>query len=167
MSSIVVLPGEGKSVHLGGLGVVFKLFSADTSGAFALVEHPIEPGALAAPPHLHHNEDEASYVLEGEITVQIGDRVIPASPGTLVLKPKGIFHTFWNAGTKPARILEIIAPGGFEKYFEEVAELAAAGVPPDDSRRLALAQKYNIEFDRSRVMELVQKYNLKLPSAPR
>jgi mannose-6-phosphate isomerase-like protein (cupin superfamily) len=100
------------SVHLGGLGVVFKLFSTDTGGAFALVEHPIEPGALEAPPHLHHNEDEASYVLEGQITVQIGERVIHASPGTLVLKPKGIFHTFWNAGTKPARILEIIAPAG-------------------------------------------------------
>src|SRR6476660_1992136 len=108
MPGIVVLPGEGKVVHLGGLGVVFKLFSQATSGAFALVEHPIEPGTLGAPPHLHHNEDEASYVLEGEITVQIGDRVIPASPGTVVLKPKGIFHTFWNAGTKPARILEII-----------------------------------------------------------
>lgn len=167
MSGIVVLPGEGKTVHLGGLGVVFKLFGADTGGTFALVEHPIEPGALGAPPHRHHNEDEASYILEGQITIQIGDSVIPAAPGTLVLKPKGVYHTFWNAGTTPARILEIISPAGFEKYFEEVAELVAEGVPADDSRRLALAQKYNIEFDRSRIMELVQQYHLKWPGASR
>jgi mannose-6-phosphate isomerase-like protein (cupin superfamily) len=167
MSDLVILPGEGKSVRLGGLGVVYKLFGAETSGSFALVEHPIEPHTLAAPLHLHHNEDEYSYVLEGAVTVLVGERVIQATPGTLIAKPRGIFHTFLNAGTVPARILEIIAPAGFEGYFEEVAELAATGVPPDDARRILLAQKYNVEFDRSRIMELVQKYNLKLPSAPR
>ena len=167
MFDIVILPGEGKSVRLGGLGVVYKLFGAQTGSSFALVEHPIEPHTLAAPLHLHHNEDEYSYVLEGEVTVLVGERVIQATPGTLIAKPRGIFHTFLNAGTVPARILEIIAPAGFEGYFEEVAELAATGVPPDDTRRILLAQKYNVEFDRSRIMELVQKYNLKLPSAPR
>src|SRR5512146_1823504 len=131
MSGIVVLPGEGQSVRLGGLGVVFKLLASDTGGTFALVEHPIAPGTLAAPPHRHRDEDEASYVLEGNITVEIGDRVIHASPGTLVFKPRGIFHTFWNQTDEPARILEIISPAGFEKYFEEVAELAALNVPPD------------------------------------
>jgi mannose-6-phosphate isomerase-like protein (cupin superfamily) len=167
MSDIVILPGAGKTVHLGGLGVVYKLSGAETGGSFALVEHPLEPGTLAAPPHLHHNEDEYSYVLEGEVTVLVGERVIQATPGTLIAKPRGIFHTFLNASTVAARVLEIIAPAGLERYFEEVAELAAAGVPPDDSRRMMLAQKYNVEFDRSRIMELVQKYNLKLPSAPR
>ena len=167
MSCIVVLPGEGKSVQLGGLGVVFKMLSSDTGGTFAVVEHPIEPGTLAAPPHRHRNEDEASYVLEGEVTLEIGDRIIHASPGTLVFKPRGIFHTFWNQGARRARILEIISPAGFEKYFEEVAALAALGVPPDDSRRRELSDKYHVEFDRSRVMEIAQKYNLALPSTPR
>jgi quercetin dioxygenase-like cupin family protein len=146
---------------------VFKLLAADTGGTFALVEHPIAPGTLAAPPHRHRDEDEASYVLEGNITVEIGDRVIHASPGTLVFKPRGIFHTFWNQTDEPARILEIISPAGFEKYFEEVSELAALQVPPSDPRRLALSEKYHVEFDRSRVMELAQKYNLVLPSTPR
>jgi mannose-6-phosphate isomerase-like protein (cupin superfamily) len=167
MPGIVVLPGESKSVRLGGLGVVFKLLAADTGGTFALVEHPIEPGTLAAPPHRHQDEDEASYVLEGEVTVEIGKQIIYASPGTLVFKPRGIFHTFWNQGAARARILEIISPAGFEKYFEEVAALAALGVPPDDSRRRELAEKYHVEFDRSRVMEIAQKYNLALPSTPR
>ena len=167
MSGIVVLPEQGKSVQLGGLGVIFKLFSSDTGGNFAVVEHPIARGTLAAPPHRHQNEDEASYVLEGTVTVEIGDRVIRAPAGTLVFKPRGIFHTFWNETEEPARILEIISPAGFEKYFEEVAALAELHVPPDDPRRVALSEKYHVEFDRTRVMELAQKYNLALPSTPR
>ena len=167
MSGIVVLPGEGKSVQLGGLGVVFKMLAADTGGTFAVVEHPIEPGTLAAPPHRHQNEDEASYILEGNVTIEIGDEVIFATPGTLVFKPRGIFHTFWNQGETRARVLEIISPAGFEKYFEEVAALAAQGAPPDDPRRRELSERYQIEFDRSRVMEIAQKYNLALPSTPR
>ncbi len=167
MPGIVISPGEGKSVQLGGLGIVFKLLAADTGGTFALVEHPIASGTLAAPPHVHQNEDEASYVLEGNITVEIGNRIIHASPGTLVFKPRGVFHTFWNQTELPARVLEIISPAGFERYFEEVAALAELRVPPDDPRRVALSEKYHVEFDRSRVMEIAQKYNLALPSTPR
>lgn len=167
MPEIIVWAGDGKAVELGGLGVVFKLMGADTGGRFAVVEHPIAPGTLAAPPHRHQNEDEASYVLEGNIAVEIGDRVIYASSGTLVFKPRGIFHTFWNEDEIPARVLEIISPAGFEKYFEEVAVLAQLGVLPDDSRRQALADKYHVEFDRSRVMEIAQKHHLALPSTPR
>ena len=146
---------------------MFKLLGADTGGTFAAVEHPIAPMTLAAPPHRHQNEDETSYVLEGNIAVEIGGRVIHASPGTLVFKPRGIFHTFWNEEDVPARILEIISPAGFEKYFEEVAVLAELGVPPDDSRRQALADKYHVVYDRSRVMEIAQKHHLALPSTPR
>jgi quercetin dioxygenase-like cupin family protein len=165
MSAIVVLPNEGKSVRLGGsgVGVVFKLYSADTGGLFALVEHPIDPGALV-PPHLHHDEDEYSYVLEGEITLEVGDELIHAPAGTLVSKPRGIWHSFWNATEKPARILEIIAPAGLEKFFEEAAALGS----PDTERRMALMSKYNIEFgDWSRITELEQKYNLTFRGLPR
>ena len=162
MSDIVILPVEGKSMNLGGLGIVFKLISEDTNGSFALVEHPIEPHTLGAPPHLHHNEDEYSYILEGEVTVLVGERVIQAGPGTLVAKPRGIMHTFWNTGAEPAKILEIIAPGGFEHYFEEVVGLAAAGVMPNDPRWQLVGQKYHLEFDPSRIPELLRTYNLKM-----
>ncbi len=167
MSDQVVLPGEGKSVRLDGVGVVFKLFGADTGGAFALVEHPLEPGTLGAPPLRHQHEDEYSYVLEGEVTVLVGERVIEARPGTLIAKPRGVMHTFWNASSQPARVLEIIAPAGFEQYFVELGELVAAGVRADDPRRLRLAQKYHIEYDRSRIAELVGTYHLKMQSSPR
>ncbi len=164
MSALVLLPGEGKSVQIGGggLGVVFKLFGTDTGGRFAIVEHPLAPGTLGGPSHVHHNEDEASYVLEGEIMVQIGDQLIQASSGTLIFKPKGISHTFWNQGSVPARILEIISPAGFEKYFEELAELVAPAGPPDILRLMTLAQKYDLEMDMSSVGELSQKYHVSL-----
>ncbi len=167
MSDKVVLPGEGKSVRLDGIGVVFKLLSADTGGSFALVEHPMEPGTLGAPPHRHQHEDEYSYILEGQVTVLVGERVIQAPPGTLIAKPRGVMHTFWNASSQPARVLEIIAPAGFEQYFAELGELVSANVPADDPRRLGLAQKYHIEYDRSRIADLVRTYHLKMHSSPR
>ena len=80
----------------------------------------------------------------------------------VVFKPKGIPHTFWNQGSAPARILEIISPAGFEKYFEELAELLAPGGLPDIPRLMILAQKYDLELDMSRVMELSQKYHVSL-----
>ncbi len=167
MSGIVVLSGEGRTVQLGGLGVVLKLLSADTGGNFAIVEYLIAPGTLAAPPQRHENEDETTYVLEGNVTVEVGDRIVHASPGTLVFKPRGVFHTFWNQADVPARVLEIISPAGFEKYYGEVELLADLRVPPNDPRRAALSQKYHVEFDRVRVMDLAQRYNLAVPSTPR
>ncbi len=162
MSALVLLPGEGRAVHIGGLGVVFKLLGTDTGGQLAVVEHPLAPGTLAGPPHVHHKEDEASYVLEGEVTAQVGDQVIQARAGTLIFKPKGIPHTFWNMSTAPARLLEIISPGGFEKYFEELAELVAPGGPPDIAGLMRLGQKYDLELDMSGVGVLSQKYHVVL-----
>ena len=134
--TIVVKPGEGRSVWLGGMGVVFKVSGADTGGAFAVVEHPIEPGRLVLP-HVHLHEDEYSYVLEGTIGARVGDHEVAAGPGSYLFKPRGLMHTFWNAGPGPARILEVIAPAGY--YF---AELAGAG---DPGRRPELAaQSFSI-----------------------
>ena len=78
------------------------------------------PRALAAPLHRHTREDEYSYVLEGRMGALLGDDVVEAGPGDLVFKPRDQWHTFWNAGDEPCRILEIIAPAGFEGFFEEL-----------------------------------------------
>ena len=98
--TIVVKPGEGRSVSLGGMGVVFKVSGADTGGAFAVVEHPIEPGRLVLP-HVHRHEDEYSYVLEGTIGARVGDHEVAAGPGSYLFKPRGLMHTFWNVGPGP------------------------------------------------------------------
>jgi quercetin dioxygenase-like cupin family protein len=153
--TIVVKPGEGRSVWLGGMGVVFKVSGADTGGAFAVVEHPIEPGRLVLP-HVHTHEDEYSYVLEGTIGARVGDHEVVAGPGSYLIKPRGLMHTFWNAGPGPARLLEVISPAGFEAYF---AELAEAG---DPGRRQELATKYGVTYSSDWVAELTSRYNLKL-----
>jgi quercetin dioxygenase-like cupin family protein len=113
----VLSPGEGRSVQMGGLGVRYMLEGAETGGGFALVEHPIAPRALAAPLHRHANEDEYTFVLEGEVGVQVGEEITVGRPGDLVLKPRGIWHAFWNPAAAPARALEIISPADFASYF--------------------------------------------------
>jgi mannose-6-phosphate isomerase-like protein (cupin superfamily) len=152
---IVVNPSEGRSVSLGGMGVVFKVSGADTGGAFVVVEHPIEPGRLVLP-HVHRHEDEYSYVLEGTIGARVGDREIVAEQGGYVIKPRGLMHTFWNPGPAPARLLEVIAPAGFETYFIELAETG------DPHRRSELAAKYGVTYSSDWVADLTARHNLKL-----
>ena len=88
-----------------------------SGGGFALVEHPMGPRVLGAPLHRHTHEDEYSYVLEGKVGALLGDEVVYGEVGDLIFKPRGQWHSFWNAGDEPARILEIISPAGFEKYL--------------------------------------------------
>ena len=141
---MLIPPDEGESVFLGGLGAIHKLSEQATGGRFAIIEHPLQPGTLAAPPHTHTNEDEYSFVLKGVIGVRIGEEEFVARAGSYVLKPRGIPHTFWNPGTEPARIIEIIFPAGFEKYFDEIAEVLALspGGPPDFNRIAEIATRY-------------------------
>lgn len=158
----IVAAGEGEVVLWGGFGVVGKVSGTETGGAFSIVEHPLEPGVLGAPPHTHSNEDETSFVIEGEIGVLIGEEEFRAGPGSYVLKPRGDVHAFWNAGTEPARILEIISPAGFERYFDELAGVLSAGGPPDLDRISQIAGGYGLTFHMERVPELLERHGLTL-----
>lgn len=161
--STLIEPGDGASVWLGGIGVEFKVPAELTGGAFSVVEHPLEPGRLV-PPHIHYREDELSYVLEGRIGVRIGDVERIVGPGSYVLKPRGVPHTFWNAGGEPARLLEIIWPAGFEQFFARLGELAQRCEPDEfPERRAALAREYDHHFVRPEwAEELKARYGLKL-----
>jgi quercetin dioxygenase-like cupin family protein len=150
-------------VSLGGVGVDFKIPAEMTGGAFSVVEHPLDPRRLI-PPHIHYREDELSYVLSGEIGVRIGDRDHVAGPGSYVVKPRGIPHTFWNAGPGPAHLLEVIWPAGFERFFAALGELVAT-CPPEElpARRAELALAYDHHFVHPEwVPELKARYGLKL-----
>jgi quercetin dioxygenase-like cupin family protein len=118
-TDVYMAPGGGALVDLGGLGVHFKVRGEQTGGSFAIVEHPVEPGILVDP-HIHRNEDEMSYVLNGTIWARVGDREVEAVAGSYVWKPRGVLHAFWNPGPEPARILEIISPAGLERLFEQM-----------------------------------------------
>jgi mannose-6-phosphate isomerase-like protein (cupin superfamily) len=151
----IVGPTDGKAVDLGSLGVRFMIWAEETGGEFSLVEHPIPPRHLCAPLHRHSREDEYSFVLEGRMGAQLGDDVVYAEVGDLAFKPRGQWHTFWNAGDTPCRILEMIAPGGFERFFEE---LSGGSDSPDD-----IGTRYGIEFDPDSVPRLCEEHGLVFP----
>ena len=141
----VVQPGEGRSGGLApGVGVVFKVDGADTGGALSIVEHPFAVGALV-PPHVHTLEDEYSIVLDGEIGFRSEDREVVLGPGGYIVKPRGEVHAMWNAGSTPARMIEIISPAGFERFFAELSEMTAVG-RPDPEDVAALARRYELPF---------------------
>ena len=106
----IIGPNDGKYVDLVSLGVRFMIWGEESGGSVSLVEHPIPARTLVAPLHRHSREDEYSYVLEGRMGAQLGDDVVFAERGDLVFKPRNQWHTFWNAGDLPCRILEIISP---------------------------------------------------------
>jgi quercetin dioxygenase-like cupin family protein len=158
-------PADGESVFLGGLGVRFMIDSERAGGGFSLVEHPIAPRTLAAPLHRHAHEDEYSYVLEGRVGVQLGDDVLEAGPGELVFKPRNQWHAFWNPGDEPARLLEIISPGGFERYFAEIAPLLPPNREEPDFEALAAAQaRYGLEMDFESIERLSREHGLAGPA---
>lgn len=149
-------------IQIGRFGTTCKVLSESTAGAAAVIEHALPPGAIAAPLHRHTREDEISYVLEGEITVQQGDTITTAGHGAYVVKARGIFHTFWNAGSTPARLIEIVAPGGFERYFAELERLIPPDGPPDTDEIAALAGRYGLEFDMNSLTDLVERHGVRL-----
>lgn len=155
----VIGPKDGKAGFLGSIGVRFMINGEDAGGDFSLVEHPLSPRALAAPLHRHTREDEYSFVLEGRMGGLLGDEVVEAGPGDLVFKPRDEWHTFWNAGDKPCRILEIIAPAGFEHFFEELDELGGAvEADPDELGRLST--RYGLEMQPDSVPGLLERFGL-------
>lgn len=157
----VLGPGEGGRIDLGGLGVRFMVDGHTAAGGFALVEHPIAPRTLAAPLHRHANEDEYSYVLEGRLGVQLGEATLEAGPGELVFKPRGQWHAFWNPGDEPARLLEIISPAGFERYFADIAPLLPPAREEPDFAALAEVQaRYGLEMDADSVGPLMERHGL-------
>ena len=155
----VVRPAQGRAGNLGTIGVVFKLWSADTGGAVSVVEHPFPVGALV-PPHLHTREDEFSIVTEGEIGFRSGDREAVLEAGGYITKPRGELHTMWNAGATPARMIEIISPGGFEGFFRDIVELTSQG-QPDPAAIGAVAAAYGLSFDQPDWLpDIVSRYGL-------
>lgn len=157
----IVSPSEGAEGFLGSIGVRFMIDGHETAEGFSLVEHPMSPRALAAPLHLHTREDEYSFVLEGRMGALLGDDVVEAGPGDLVFKPRNQWHTFWNAGDEPCRILEIIAPAGFENFFRELSGMG--GVTQADPETLAeLSQRYGLQMQPDTVPELVERFGVRL-----
>ena len=164
-SAKVLGPRDGKAGFLGSIGVRFMIDGEEAGERFSLVEHPMSPRALAAPLHRHTREDEYSYVIEGRVGALLGDEVLVGGPGDLIFKPRNQWHTFWNAGDEPARILEIISPAGFERFFNELVDLG--GVTQAEPETLAdLCARFELEMDPESVSGLVERFDLRFPGEP-
>jgi mannose-6-phosphate isomerase-like protein (cupin superfamily) len=135
----------------------FMIDGRDTAGRFSLLQHLMPPKALAAPLHRHSREDEYSFVLEGRLGALLGEHEVIAEAGDLVFKPRGQWHTFWNAGDRPALILELISPGGFEQAFRE---MHALGEALDPEKMAQVAATYGTEADFERTGPIIDRHEL-------
>ena len=142
--------GEGSAWWFLGTLSYVKATSEMTRSAFGLVEQLI-PVGFASPYHVHRAEDEAFYVIAGQVSFVCRDRWLKAGPGAFVFGPRDIPHGFRVDGTDPAKLLVLVTPGGFERFVVEMSEPArTAALPPpsqpDMQKLLRVAAKYNIEI---------------------
>jgi quercetin dioxygenase-like cupin family protein len=149
--AVHVPPGEGKKLWIADELMTFVISGEDTGGKYALTDSTVPPQG-EVPPHIHHREDEAFWVLEGELEVLVGEDKIGASAGSFVHLPRGVIHTYKNVGATSARFLTLMVPAGLEKFFEEVGKPGTdLSTPPpfgeeDVEKLLAVAPNYGAEI---------------------
>lgn len=159
---LTVLPGPHRPARsIGAIGVAFRLSGEHTGGQVAVVEHPFPVGALV-PPHVHTREDEFSIVTAGRIGFRSGADEVVLEAGGYIVKPRGELHTMWNAGDVEARMIEVITPAGFERFFQELADLVESGAAGPETLA-PLAAEYGLFLDPTWVPELMEKYGLDSP----
>jgi quercetin dioxygenase-like cupin family protein len=152
MNPTIRIPTRGRTVAIVGDVYRFLATSEDTSGQYAVWEAIVPPGG-GPPPHIHSREEEGFYVLEGEITIQVGKERIVAKAGTFANMPVGSLHSFKNESNQTAKMLISVAPAGLEQMFLEsgvpLAEGATTALPPtkeEIEKLVAIAPRYGIEM---------------------
>jgi quercetin dioxygenase-like cupin family protein len=145
---VIVLPKLKEERWVRGSKVIPRVRSMDTDGEYAVVEETVPPGG-GTPLHIHRQEDEIFYVLEGEFEIQCGGRTFRAGKGTHGVAPRNVPHAHRNVGSAPATILVTLRPGGFEGFFDEIDALSR-DVPADLEQVRSIARKYKVELLESR-----------------
>jgi mannose-6-phosphate isomerase-like protein (cupin superfamily) len=154
-----LLPGEGRTIRTGAMSVVYKVSADWTGGAYTMHEQPVEPGVMVAP-HTHADQDQVSYVVEGELGFLVGDEEFAAPAGSCIFRPRGVRHALWNAGSATARMIEITNPGSdFECYFLRFGELTEAGETRQEVIH-ALGARYGITYDLAKAEDLARRHGV-------
>lgn len=144
MPDYSILPPEaGEQLKVRGSTLQFKATAARTGGAFSLHERHVPAGGRRPPPHVHPDRVEAFWVLEGTAEFELDGTLTQAGPGSFVLVPGGVAHTFGASPTVAARLLVLHAPA-LDDYFRELAELWAPAVPPDREAELDLMRRHGM-----------------------
>jgi quercetin dioxygenase-like cupin family protein len=124
MDATVHLPGDGERHPVGDSEVVIKATGKETGGSFFLSESTIAPAFPGPPPHRHEQLVDMFYVLDGVLTVRLGDETHQLGPGSFVCVPPGVVHTFSNTSDSPVRFLNFNTPAGWENYMRDLAQAA-------------------------------------------
>lgn len=143
--AIIIQADEGKTVSLRGTQVAYKAAGERPGGGPTFLEITIAPGFNTGD-HVHSKIEEIFYVIEGEVQIRVGERLLRAQPGDFVLVPPGVPHGFGNPEGAPAKMVFLISPAAVhERYFEELADLLATPGVPDSQAIGALRQRYDTE----------------------
>ena len=143
------------------LGLPALLSKKSTNGALTCLEVHLPPGTMLAPVHTHEIQDEASYMLEGELAFWLDGNITRAGPGTFLFKPKGVPHTIFNDGKVTGKFLEFCWPGGLDEYLEDMAAAMSSGGPPDFKLIAAIAEKHKIAQDFRSIQVLGEQYGVR------
>ena len=157
----LISPDEG--VHLPVLDITHKVTAEDFGGAFTITEAGLPPGEMI-PPHTHTREDECNFVLEGELSLDVGGEIVVAPAGSFMVKPRGVYHAFCNTGTGPNRHLEIHAPGEFEGYYDEYEQIVESAMSEDERRkaRVELGERYGVTWHDELIPEVRARFGIGL-----
>jgi mannose-6-phosphate isomerase-like protein (cupin superfamily) len=128
VDAVLHMPGEGERHGVGDSELVIKAGSADTGGTFFLSETTLAPDFPGPPPHTHERLHDMFYVLEGTLTMRLGEETRELGPGSFACVPPGVVHTFANMSGSPVRMLNFNTPGGWENYMRDLAEAARSGL---------------------------------------
>lgn len=156
LSATVILPEPATRAP----GLRHRVSARLLGGTTSIHEGLLAPGEFI-PPHTHANEDQCLYIVSGTVHLQIGDQFIEAPAGSYVIKPRGLPHSFWNPGSTPALALEITTPGGFETYYNDLANVASPG------QALAVQAKYGITFHGDLAAQLISRHRLHVGNIPK
>jgi mannose-6-phosphate isomerase-like protein (cupin superfamily) len=156
-----ILIGPDEGAHLPVLDVTHKVTAEIFDGVFTIIEASIPPGDMI-PPHTHTREDECNFVLEGELTFDVGGEIVVARAGSFVVKPRGVYHAFCNTGTEPVRFLEIHTPGEFENYYDEYEQIVESAMDEDErsKARVELGERYGVTWHDERIPEVRARFGI-------
>ena len=158
----VVRPEEARRITLYDVVFRYGIGSAETDGKLSMLEVTIPPRTLVKP-HMHTREDEFTLILDGAVGARLANETIEEIPaGSWLAKPRSVPHAMWNVGAQPARILEVVMPGGLERYFEEIAPVLTQHGPDWTKRYEALAEEYGLEILNDWSDELQARYRITL-----
>jgi quercetin dioxygenase-like cupin family protein len=162
MKAKVVLPYQASTLQLYDVAFRWGIGADETDGALSMLEVTIPPKTLIKP-HLHTREDEFSLVLAGPIGVRTADDIVEEVPtGSWLIKPRSVPHAMWNVGDTPARVLEVVTPGGLENYFAEIAPILKEHGPQWTQRYNAAARAYGLDILNDWSDELKERYGITL-----